>query len=281
MKTLSSICKDTQQSLISSDGILCDYVTAPGCKEIKLEKPMLSTDFQCKWCQGKTCYTPWLGIRSPGSRTLLCSNTLCDVYTLVTSVDWGVPTVINRRAVEWPLFCEINNMGDSCHQVRFEGVNQSSGKIDYMRKFAEKPGSVILMQGDKGLGKTYSAMAICELYTRTRSSAMFMTQKQMLDRWMETFKADKYDSFIDKVKGIEVLVVDDFGTGELSKGFLTFFMDLINTRTQWTNRGTVITTNLDDKKIAVYCGGPLADRLTTGQKFFFEDNGSRRVKTIL
>lgn len=281
MKDLKSICKDTQKSLINSSSVLCGYLTAPGNKEIKLETPILSTDFECKWCKGKTCYTPWIGISNPGARTLLCSNTSCDVYTLVTHVDWYVPTVIAKRALEWPLFCELNNMGDSCHDVRFEKVNQSQGKIDYMRKFAETPRSIILMQGSKGLGKTYSAMAICELYTRTRNSAMFMTQKQMLDRWMETFKADKYDGFIDKIKTIEILVIDDFGTGELSKGFLSFFMDIINTRMQWTNRGTVITTNLDDRKIGLYCGDPLADRLTTGQKFLFEEKESRRIKTIL
>jgi DNA replication protein DnaC len=173
-----------------------------------------------------------------------------------------------------------NNMGDSCHDVRFEKVNQSQGKVDYMRKFAETPRSIILMQGSKGLGKTYSAMAICELYTRTRNSAMFMTQKQMLDRWMETFKADKYDGFIDKVKTIEILVIDDFGTGELSKGFLSFFMDIINTRMQWTNRGTVITTNLDNSKIGGFCGDALTDRLNTGQKFEFSGE-SRRNITIL
>jgi DNA replication protein DnaC len=75
-------------------------------------------------------------------------------------------------------------------------------------------------------------------------------------------------------------VIDDFGTAEMSPGFMSFFMDLINTRMQWSNRGTIITTNLNDTKFSEYCGEALADRINTGQLFEFKGK-SKRVKKPL
>ena len=75
-------------------------------------------------------------------------------------------------------------------------------------------------------------------------------------------------------------MIDDFATGEPNSKFLEFFMEVINTRIQWSNRGTVITTNLKTKEFNTYCGEALVDRITTGQKFIFVGE-SRRKPIIL
>jgi DNA replication protein DnaC len=72
------------------------------------------------------------------------------------------------------------------------------------------------------------------------------------------------------------LIVDDFGTNEPSDKFMGFFMDLINSRMQWEKRGTVITTNLDEKKLGQFCGDALSDRLNTGTLLIFEGKTRRR-----
>ena len=69
-------------------------------------------------------------------------------------------------------------------------------------------------------------------------------------------------------------------TAELKEGFLSFFMELINSRIQWTNRGTVITTNLQNDQINALLGDALSDRILTGQIFEFE-GPSRRMPVIL
>ena len=75
-------------------------------------------------------------------------------------------------------------------------------------------------------------------------------------------------------------MIDDFGTGEIPEKFMTFFLDLINSRMQWRRKGTVITTNLPNDELAKVCSEALANRLRTAQYFIF-NNDSRRSKQIL
>jgi DNA replication protein DnaC len=132
------------------------------------------------------------------------------------------------------------------------------------------------MQGSSGSGKTYASMGVCELFTRTQTSAIFTTQTKMLSNWL----ADEGMFYINRVEDTNLLVVDDFGTGEVTPGFMKFFLDLINTRMQWSTRGTIISTNLSDKDLADYCGSALNDRIKTGQKMLFNEK-TRRKQIIL
>ncbi len=254
-------------------GVLCHWIQLPNYELQKCDPPILSTDHACQFCGKSEHASPF----KSDQRVWLCLNTFCDVYKLTKWDEQYVPTDSTKRFMEWPLFCENNQIGDLHHSLQFEHIQQSSGKIEYMRKFAENPCGMIFMEGPKGTGKTFSAMAICELYTRKKGAARFMTQQQMLKKWMDAVPSD---GFIYSIEITEILVIDDFGIAELTTGFLKFFMDLINTRLQWSNRGTVITTNLDNEKISLYCGEALSDRLMTGQKFVFTGE-SRRKKTIL
>jgi DNA replication protein DnaC len=185
-----------------------------------------------------------------------------------------------KRALEWPLFCEISGIGDLHYGVKFENIQQSAGKVDYLLKFAAKPYGIIFMQGEPGTGKTFASMAVCELFTRKNTSCIFTTQKQMLNNWLDTFKSDRVSNYIERVSNCNLLVLDDFGVGDVSPGFMSFFMDLINTRMQWSDRGTIITTNLDAKTFAVFCGEALSDRINTGQQFVFKGK-TRRTQTVL
>lgn len=184
-----------------------------------------------------------------------------------------------RRALEWPLFCEISGIGDEYHDVKFEDIQQSKGKLDYMIKFARTPKGIILMTGDPGTGKTYACLGICEYFTRRWADCIFLSQKRMARLWLAGIN-NPYDNFLDKLIRTPLLVIDDFATGEPNPKFLEFFMEVINSRIQWKERGTVITTNLDSNKFANFCGEALADRINTGQIMQF-DGGSRRKKTIL
>jgi hypothetical protein len=186
---------------------------------------------------------------------------------------------IPQRALEWAFFCEINGIGDQYHDVRFEKIQQNKGKLDYMLKFASSPKGIILMMGGPGTGKSYAALGICEYFTRSSLHCIFLTQKQLATHWVHT-QNDPLDNFLQRLISVPLLVIDDFATGEPNPKFLEFFMGIIDSRLQWKGRGTVITTNLDNKKLANFCGEALADRINTGQIMQFE-GGSRRKKTIL
>lgn len=174
----------------------------------------------------------------------------------------------------------MNGIGDVYHDVCFESIDQSKGKIDYLRKFCANPmGGIIVMYGPPGTGKTYASMAACELFTRSKISAKFFTHKTLASQWMQSFRDNNHQLLVSKLERVELLVIDDFGTSEPSEKFMAFMMDLINARIQWKDRGTIISTNLVPDKLSEFCGHALSDRLRTGQKFQFEGN-SRRSKVL-
>lgn len=278
MKLMSSIAKTLMPT--PDLALLCHYVMKPE-GSFRLDNPVLSNEFVCEFCgNGKDIHTPFHDPALSSDRIALCGNIDCDVYTKKTYIKPTSGSLEKKRALLWPLFCEMNDIGDEHHGVVFEGVKQAEGKIAYMLKFANSPRGIIFMQGDPGTGKTYAAMAICEFFTRTKTSCIFSTSKQMSNNWMGTFKSETYNNYIERISNTALLVIDDFGTAEPPPGFLSFFMELINTRMQWKDRGTVITTNLGIEKFNAFCGEALSDRIMTGQQFEFKGK-TRRTKTTL
>ena len=269
MKSLSIVCGDINKFKKSEEVILVEYASTPKGYTL-LPIPVLSNEYECSSCSGKDHYLPILNPALSSKKAWLCANPFCEVYKNKNRFGGVTTPTQPKRALLWPLFCELNGLGDSSHDVKFEGLQQSQGKVDYLTKFSANPKGNIIMRGNPGTGKTYSSLALCELFTRKNTSCIFTTQKKMVGDWLDTFKTDKISTYIDRVKNCNLLVIDDFGTGEVSPGFMSFFMDVIDTRMQWTNRGTVITTNLTPANMAIFCGQALMDRLNTGQEFNFE-----------
>lgn len=273
-KTMKEIGKKIENELRNEKPILCAYIIAPNGPQLA-DPAILSTDHKCQWCNGTAHHAIHPDPAKSAAKAWLCANINCDVYKKKSRLPSGVVAPQARRALEWSVFCEFNDIGDLLHDVTFEKIDQPKPKVDYLFKFAQKPQGIIFMQGDKGLGKTYACLATCELYTRTKTNCLFLTQESLFQKWLE----GKFD-VISRIKEIELLIIDDFGTGELSPGFMKYFMGLINIRIQWSDRGTIITTNLDDKTFSEYCGKALTDRINTGQKFVFTGK-SRRAPIIL
>ena len=278
MKFLQNIVKKYFKP--HSEGELVTHIGIVG-EWKRLENPIMSNKVTCLVCNGEQHYSPLIDPSKKDShRVWLCANPLCSSMDIknMSKATYALPTM--QRAILWHVWCQINDVGDLHHQVKFESIEQSQNRIEAFRKFLVKPSHILYFQGEPGTGKTYASLGICEFFTRRNSSCLFFTQKQMLNRWLETFKEDCVSNFIDKVTHTELLVIDDFGTGEVSPGFMGFFLDLINTRMQWSNRGTIITTNLKDDKFAKFCGDPLIDRISTAPLFLF-DKSSRRKQKIL
>lgn len=240
---------------------------------IAMDPPVIANQFSCPFCNGTHHYTPSYD-GDPTKKVWMCGR-VCVASVLPKNLGATSIPPPSRCGQEWPLFCEINGIGDVHHNVRFEKIEQSQGKLDYLLKFATNPSGIILMQGGPGSGKTYASMGVCEYFTRKSAFATFITQTKMQDKWLSEEKV----KFISNCERVNLLVIDDFGIGEISPGFMRFFFNLVDSRLQWTNKGTIITTNLLDKEFTNYCGQALNDRIRTGQKMVFE-NKSRRQQII-
>lgn len=271
MKTLSGELKNFENGIKSNISVLCEYVLTPwGEKKVE---PFQSIGHNCEFCGFSEFYTPLF----QGKKIWQCAKLDCAVVEINKSPKATTIQVDRKRAVEWPLFCEINGIGNANHGVTFESIRQADKKLEYMRTFLSTPkGSFIVMFGPPGSGKTYCSLGMCEFKTRTTPSVLFMTQKEMAEKWLQTFSFG--GNFISQLKKVDLLVIDDFGTGEMSSSFLTFFMDVINTRMDSLNCGTIITTNLNGDDFAHYCGDALSDRLATGQDFIFQGQSKRTKK---
>jgi len=161
------------------------------------------------------------------------------------------------------------------HKVRFEGLDLSPNKMGCLKDFASNPSSILLLQGTKGNGKTWSSLAVCEYFTRTNFSCIFISQEDMQAKWLETFKTPGLNTFIDKIIKCRLLVIDDFGTGNIPPGFMKVFFQIIDKRLQWEDRGTIITTNLTNEAISQFCGEALNDRISTGIRLEFYEPSRR------
>lgn len=275
MKFLSDQMQKAKKHLSEMDNREVHLVaTAFGYQVI--DPPKMAKDLICQFCGTDQFF---LSLETNGKRAWLC-GLYCEASRLPKDYQWDKVNPPPKQTILWPEFCEINGIGDIHHVVKFEKIEQSPGKIEFLRNFCKKPSGIIFMRGDTGTGKTYAAMGACEMFIRSSKSCYFSTQKQIHNCWIRTFKSEIYDDYIDRITRVSLLVIDDFGTADPSKAFMEFFMDLINSRMQWTDRGTIITTNLDNDKFTEYCGDALADRIQTGQLFYFQ-NKSRRTKKIL
>lgn len=241
---------------------------------VEVNPPRMSSEMHCPYCGCTEGYSSMVDPKTEPRRVWICGRP-CELSTLPKCLSSTTILPQSKRALLWPLFCEINGIGDIHHNVCFEMIQQSEAKIQFLRKFAEKPKGIIRMNGDKGTGKTYCCMGVCELVTRRDTSVRFFTHKSLLMSWSQSFVEGKQPTFVHSLENLSLLVIDDFATCEPTPGFLDFFMHLINHRMQWTNKGTIITTNLDSVKMSKYCGEALSDRLATAQEFTFSGPSRR------
>jgi len=277
MKNLKDLLKNNLPK--SSPVVMVHEIAIVGGYHV-LSVPVMSDTITCLVCGGSVCFCP---VKEPAInpvyRVWICANSLCLTTDLKNISKATTIPPKSKQALLWASFCEINGIGDVHHDVKFESIEQSDKMIKAMRDFALHPFGIIYFQGGSGNGKTYAAMAICEFYTRNRSSCIFMTMRQMMSKWLDSSKEVLSGNFVNRMNSTELLVIDDFGTAEVPPGFMSFFLDVINTRLQWKNRGTIITTNLDDEKFSKISGEALADRVFTGTMFAFT-KASKRKKTI-
>ena len=275
MTTLAAELTKFKENFSQKEDCFVHYYFSQG-GYVPIDPPVRANEFCCPFCGEEDFFIYTV---SKDQKAWGCGR-VCKGSRQRSTSGGDITPQTQKRALEWPKFCELNGIGDLKHDVRFEKIEQAAPKVDYLLKFATKPMGIILMQGTKGNGKTYASLGVCEYFTRKNTFAIFTTQTQMQQNWLLTFKSDIHNRYIQSVTTCNLLVIDDFGIGDIPPGFMTFFFELIDQRAQWSDRGTIITTNLNDADFSRYCGEALNDRIGTGQKMVFKEK-SRRKQIVL
>lgn len=289
MKSLQQMLREQKMekfkslnSTISDEKVLKFIHAIQHEKEIlSLETPILEEEARCPMCSGSQGYVYTYGAQNSNQRFWFCGTSKCLDRVLAHRAQEGIsPLEIPKRALEWKEFCDYYELGDRYYDIKFENIKQNKTRIEYLLKFCNTPKGVILMQGDTGSGKSYAALGTCELYTRNSRECQYFSNSSLMSEWLKSYQNGYLGDVKKKVIETPFLVVDDFGTNTPTPGFLDFFMEVMDKRLQWSNRGTIITTNLSDEDFSRFCGEALTDRIMTGLTMEFKGT-TRREKQKL
>jgi len=128
------------------------------------------------------------------------------------------------------------------------GVNESFARA---KAFAQAPKGWLLLVGGYGCGKTHLAAAIANEAVRREYQTIFMVVPDLLDYLRSTFGPNSevaYDERFDKIRSIQLLVLDDLGAESSTAWAREKLFQIINHRYN-NHLPTVFTTNVDLDKL--------------------------------
>lgn len=135
-------------------------------------------------------------------------------------------------------------------EISSDGGNESLkhvvGKYIANMQDMRKAGCGLVIYGDNGVGKSCSAVVIAKEYRRRGSTVLFIEAADLKRMVVQKEHFDEDETYWERAKDVDVLVVDDFGKGVMdSTGFgATLFDELIRTRSA-NKRVTIITSNTE------------------------------------
>jgi DNA replication protein DnaC len=144
--------------------------------------------------------------------------------------------------------------------------------------FWENPIEFILLCGNAGRGKTYSACCVLIAYWKSGGGdGLFVSASELYLKWKE--KISEYGSAMslaNRLMEVKILVLDDLGIRTPTDAFLDFLYAIINGRMN-ERMGTIFTTNLTSTQMTEKLGEALSSRICSGKIIKFEGK-DRRIK---
>lgn len=167
-----------------------------------------------------------------------------------------------KRIVE--LLYHQSNLSGTLSQENFDTLSyeyfQGAALRDYKkaveraRRFVssfDECDSNLLFMGTVGTGKTFLSNCIAKALIDTSHSVIYFSSTGLFDTFAEyVFGKDKkaLENFCEDLYHCDLVIIDDLGT-ELESSFVTsYFFSFLNERQQ-RGKSTLITTNLDLKKL--------------------------------
>lgn len=118
-------------------------------------------------------------------------------------------------------------------------------------QFAAEPDGWLLLEGSYGCGKTHLAAAIGNERLAKGDMVLFITVPDLLDHLRSTYGPSSeigYDEMFDRIRGAQLLILDDLGAENPSQWAGEKLFQLLNYRYS-RHLPTVITTNVDLDRI--------------------------------
>lgn len=170
----------------------------------------------------------------------------------------------------------------------FQGDEGALGLVEQFwkqRRFFFQKGLGLMFQGDFGTGKTMLQALLAKDLVKSGYSVYMVKATSMIEMFTSGWRSDEERAFFQKkVKGSQVLVLDDLGkeiktTNNLAQ---STFDDVLRTRVQ-EGRSTLVTTNLTADEIDKGYGGAVLSMLRELSAFYevkgadFREKSSQRT----
>lgn len=134
----------------------------------------------------------------------------------------------------------------------WNGDNKSQKIINICKKYCEnfdynKENNVgMLLHGNAGVGKTYSVSCIANFLMEHRKSVICTSINGLLRQFKSTYNSSSKESekdVLEYIKTIDLLIIDDLGTEQLTEWSNSILYEIIDTRYR-SDKPLIITTNL-------------------------------------
>ena len=171
-------------------------------------------------------------------------------------------------------------MGDSKPMFKLSDITQKPPEyMQHVKEFTQNPTGFFLISGTNGNGKTFTAQAIFDNYFDPMQDKKFWNQAELEIKFQALYaQYGCVDDFLNVISSAPLLVLDDVGTTRPTDAFMKFLYIIADRRTKLKDTlGTIITTNLNSKKMREVFGDAFVSRVASGRCVRHEGEDRRPV----
>ena len=205
---------------------------------LKLDGLVMTKDMKCLRCNGVKGLSVLLDPAKGDERMWFCMNGDCLKADSVPPLEH----VAKKREGFWLPWLQANDLGDKKRDLSGD-VQQELELIKAMVRFARKPEGVLVFSGKPGVGKTYASLKVAYEYLLWKGDCLFFSAHRLRDVWLQAQREGNLGQLMERLRGYGLLIVDDVGQPDATAGFMAMLFELLDYRMQWSDRGTLLTTN--------------------------------------
>lgn len=141
---------------------------------------------------------------------------------------------------------------------------QNSQAYNVCKRYANREdytdGNGLMIMGPNGVGKTHMAAAICNALVDRGIPCLYDTYVGHLAKLQAEFNGDGDRVWLDMMKSVKVLILDDVGKEKATDWTRSVMFDVINYRYE-ADKPTIITTNYSEAQLRDYLGAATYSRI--------------------